>query len=190
MRVSMVMPSVSASSHSVNGRAPVSESADVLEPADEFGELAGQFDAVAADVVERQRVVDPGVRVVGHRDAGQDAVDTETPGVVHEVDVVRPRDAAGRSPTGCSTARTQSVMDSRSSSVKPNRARTGAASAMLSTSLAVTLPSANASNCEATPSSGLVWISERSASLTRSRWAGCAPCTTSPSPKSATISGA
>ena len=56
-------------------------------------------------------------------------------------------------------------MASRSSSVKPNRARTGAASAMLSTSLAVTLPPASASNCEARPSSGLVWISERSASL-------------------------
>ena len=61
--------------------------------------------------------------------------------------------------------RTQRVMDSRSSSVKPNRARTGAASAMLSTSLAVTLLPASASNCAARPSSGLVWTSERSASL-------------------------
>ena len=61
-----------------------------LEPADEFGELAGQFDAVAADVVQRQGVADPGVRVIGHRDAGQYPVDTETPRVVHEVNVIRP----------------------------------------------------------------------------------------------------
>ncbi len=76
----------------------------MFEPADEFGELPGQLDFVAADVVERQRVVDPGVRVVGHRDAGQDAVDTETPCVMDEVDVVRLADVPGRSPTGCSPA--------------------------------------------------------------------------------------
>ena len=74
--------------------------------------------------------------------------------------------------------------------MKPNRARTGAACARLSTSLAVTRPPASASSCDATPSSGLVWTSERSASRTRSRCAGCAPFITSPSPKSATISGA
>ncbi len=65
--------------------------------------------------------------------------------------------------------RTQRVMSSKSSSVKPKRARTGAAWAKLSTSLAVTLLPASGSNCEATPSSGLVWISERSASRTRKR---------------------
>ena len=86
--------------------------------------------------------------------------------------------------------RTQRVMSSRLSSVKPKRARTGAACARLSTSLAVTLLPARPSSCVATPSSGLVWTSERSASRIRSRCAGCAPCRTSPSPKSALISGA
>ena len=86
-------------------RARAGERVDrALQPADEFGELAGQFDAVAADVVEGQRGVDPGVRVVGHRDAGQHPVDAETPGVVDEVDVIRPTVLLDRSPTGCSPA--------------------------------------------------------------------------------------
>ncbi len=87
-------------------------------------------------------------------------------------------------------SRTQSPIASRSSSVKPNRNRTGPASARLSTSLAVARPPASASSCVATPSSGLVCVSARSASFTRSRWAGCAPLTMSPRPKPATISGA
>ena len=45
----------------------------------------------------------------------------------------------------------------------------------MSTSLAVARPPASVSSCDATPSSGLVWTSERSASRTRSRCAGCAP---------------
>ena len=82
------MPSVSAVSQSRSGRAPVERVDRPLQPVDELGELPGEFDAIAADVVERQRRVDPGVRVVGHRDAGQHAVDAETPSVVHEVDAV------------------------------------------------------------------------------------------------------
>ncbi len=62
---------------------------DVLQPVDVLGELAGEFDAVAADVVERQGGVDPGVRVVGHRHSREDAVDAETPCVLDEVDAVR-----------------------------------------------------------------------------------------------------
>ena len=62
---------------------------DVLQPVDVLGELAGEFDAVAADVVERQGGVDPGVRVVGHRHSGEDAVDAETPCVLDEVDAER-----------------------------------------------------------------------------------------------------
>ena len=59
-----------------------------LQPVDELGELTGQLDPVAADVVERQRRPDPRVCVVGHGDAGEYAVDAETPCVVHEVDAV------------------------------------------------------------------------------------------------------
>ena len=69
-------------------------------------------------------------------------------------------------------SRTQSAIASRSSSLKPNRNRIGAASARLSTSLAVARPPARSSSCAATPSSGLVWVSARSASLTLSRCAG------------------
>ena len=62
---------------------------DVLQPVDVFGELAGELHAVAADVVERQGGVDPGVRVVGHRNSREDTVDAETPCVLDEVDAVR-----------------------------------------------------------------------------------------------------
>ena len=61
----------------------------MLQPVDVLGQLARELDAVAADVVERQRGVDPGVRVVGHRHAREDAVDAETPCVLDEVDAVR-----------------------------------------------------------------------------------------------------
>ena len=61
----------------------------MLEPVDVFGESARQFDAIAADVVERQCGVDPGVRVVGHRHPREDAVDAETPSVLDEVDAER-----------------------------------------------------------------------------------------------------
>ena len=59
----------------------------------QFGEPAGQFDAVAADVVQRQGLVDPGLRVVGECHTGQDPVHSELPGVVHEVHAER--DAMG-----------------------------------------------------------------------------------------------
>ena len=74
---------------------------DVLQAVDVLGQLARELDAVAADVVERQGGVDPGVRVVGHRHAGEDAVDAETPCVLDEVDAVRLGGARGRSPSGC-----------------------------------------------------------------------------------------
>ena len=62
---------------------------DMLQPVDVLGQPARELDAVAADVVERQGGVDPGVRVVGHRHAREHAVDAETPGVLDEVDAVR-----------------------------------------------------------------------------------------------------
>ena len=74
--------------------------------------------------------------------------------------------------------------------MNPKRARTGAACARLSTSLEVARPPARASSCDATPSSGLVWTSDRSARRTRSWCAGCTPLIMSPRPKPATISGA
>ena len=61
----------------------------MLQSVDVFGQLACELDAVAADVVERQGGVDPGVRVVGHRNSGEDAVDAETPCVLDEVDAER-----------------------------------------------------------------------------------------------------
>ena len=160
-----------------------------LQPVDEFGELAGQLDPIAADIVEGQRGVDPGVRVVGHRDAGQHPVDAEPPGVVDEVDpegptvllVEAPPDVGLADPAGDAF---QIVVGE----AEPGAHRRGLA--RLSTSLAVTLPPASASNCDAVPSSGFVCSSERSASRTLSRCAGCARGTTSPSPKSAIISGA
>ena len=62
-------------------------------------------------------------------------------------------------------SRTQSAMASRSSSLKLKWLRTGPASARLRTSLAVARPPASVSSCDATPSSGLVCVSARSASL-------------------------
>ena len=55
------------------------------EPFDVLGEPARDVDAVAADIVERQRGVDPGVRVVGHRDTCEDPVQSEPPCVLGEV---------------------------------------------------------------------------------------------------------
>ena len=60
----------------------------VLEPVDEFGQPARQLDPVAAHVVERKGGVDPGLRVVGERHPGQDAVQPEPPGVVDEAQSV------------------------------------------------------------------------------------------------------
>src|SRR5581483_4554978 len=60
----------------------------LVQPNDEFGKLAGQLHPVAADVVEGDGLADPGTGVVGHGDAGEHAVDPETPCVVDEVDAV------------------------------------------------------------------------------------------------------
>ena len=83
------MPEASADSQSPSGPDAGQCVDDVLQSADVLGEPAGQFDAVAADVVQRQGGVDPGVRIVGHRHPGQHPVETETPSVVHEVDAER-----------------------------------------------------------------------------------------------------
>ena len=56
------------------------------QPVDVLGEPAGQLDPVAADVVERQRGAEPGLRVVGQRDAGEHAVEAEPPGVLEVAD--------------------------------------------------------------------------------------------------------
>ena len=60
----------------------------LLQAGAELGKPPGQFDAVAADIVERQGGVDPGLRVVGQRHPGQNPVEPEPPGVVDEVDSV------------------------------------------------------------------------------------------------------
>ena len=76
----------SASSHSASGRVPSSESVTHgRSRSNVFGEPAGEFDPVAADVVERQRGAQPCLRVIGHGDPGQDPVQPETPGVLHEL---------------------------------------------------------------------------------------------------------
>ena len=61
----------------------------------------------------------------------------------------------------------------RSSSVKPNRRRTGSAEARSSTSVAVTRPPASSTRTAARLSRGLVLDGARSARRTRSRCAGC-----------------
>ncbi len=88
-RVSAVMPSASVLSHCAQRLGAGERLDDVLQPCrTNSASRPGQFDAVAADVVQRQRGADPGVRIVGHRDPGQDAIEAEPPGVVDEVDVV------------------------------------------------------------------------------------------------------
>ena len=82
------MPSSSAVSHSRNGFSAGEGIDDVLQPVDVLGQPARELDAVAADVVERQRGLDPGARVVGHRHPREHAVDAETPCVLDEVDAV------------------------------------------------------------------------------------------------------
>ena len=57
---------------------------DLADPGDQLGDPSGEVDAVAADVVERQRHVEPGPRVLAHGDAGQDPVEAELPGVVDD----------------------------------------------------------------------------------------------------------
>ncbi len=59
-----------------------------VQALDVFGQSAGEFDAVTADVVERECGVQPRMRVVGHRHARQYPVDAETPSVLEEVDAV------------------------------------------------------------------------------------------------------
>ena len=83
------MPSASAVSQSPQRPCAVERIDGPLQPVDVLGEPAGQLDAVAADVVERQRRADPRVRVVGQRHASQHPVDAETPSVVDEVDAER-----------------------------------------------------------------------------------------------------
>ena len=129
------------------------------------------------------------LRVVGHRHAGEHPVEAEPPGVLEVADaeglavlgVEAPADAGLADPVG---------EVSRSSSTKPNRRRTGGAWARSSTSLAVARLPATSSSWAATPSSGLVRDSARSASWTRSRCAGWPPSTTSPRPNAAVMSGA
>ena len=61
---------------------------DGLQTCAELRQPTGQFDAVAADVVERQGGLDPGLRVIRQCHPGQDPVQPEPPGVVDEVDAV------------------------------------------------------------------------------------------------------
>ena len=166
------MPSVSACSQCASGWSPVSASTVRCNRSTNSASWPASSTRLLPTSSSGSVDADPGVRVVGHRDAGQDPVDAETPGVVHEVDADTGCRCSWSKPQRTFACRTQRVTSSRSSSVKPKRARTGAACARLSTSLAVTRLPASASSCDATPSSGLVWTSERSASRTRSRCAG------------------
>ena len=72
----------------VEGPEPVVERAGagqpvgrVAQPVDVLGEPPDQVDLRAADVVEREGPVEPGRGVVGERDAGEQPVETELPGV-------------------------------------------------------------------------------------------------------------
>ena len=80
--------------------------------------------------------------------------------------------AAWSSPQRTPAFLTHSESRLRSSSWKPNRRRTGPRDAKSSTSETVTRASARSSRRLSTLSTGLVWRSERSASLTFNRWAG------------------
>ncbi len=90
---------------------------------------------------------------------------------------------------------THRLTRSSSSSLKANRRRQASVAARSSTSEAVTRPPLSSSRAPATASSGLVLVSARSASLTRSWWAGwptsgvCA-AVVGPRPNPAEISGA
>ena len=59
------------------------------QPVDVLGEPAGQLDPVAADVVERECGAEPGLGVVGQRDAGEHPVEAEPPGVLEVADAER-----------------------------------------------------------------------------------------------------
>ena len=62
-------------------------------------------------------------RVVGHRDAEQDPVEPEAPGVLEVADTERLRGGRRRTPTGCRTRAPSRPCVSRSSSTKPKRRR-------------------------------------------------------------------
>ncbi len=165
-------------------------SVTALEPVEALGEPAGEVDAGAADVVERERRAEEPVGVVADRHPGEHPVEAEAPGVLHvalqaERLAVLPR----RRPSGCRRFSTQPVIVSRSESVNPKRRRTGPAASRSSTRLASARPPARSSSWPTTASSGLVWVSERSASRTRSWWPGCRR-RPSPMPKAAATSGA
>ena len=96
------------------------------------------------------------------------------------------------SPQRMPLARTHSSSRAMSSSSRPKRRRTGSRSTRSSTCEAVSRSPASSSRRATTPSSGLVWRSDRSAS--RTRRSGGAPSTGStsspPAPNVAWISGA
>ena len=102
------MPCSSAVSHSPQRLCAGERGDDVLKAVDVLGQPARELDAVAADVVERQRGLDPGPRVVGHRHPGEHPVDAETPCVLDEVDAVglavfaveAPADVGSAAPSG------------------------------------------------------------------------------------------
>lgn len=76
-------------SHSAKGRSAAQRGHRGVELRDELREAAGQLDPIAAHIVERQRGTQPGMRVLGQCHPGKYPIDTETPGVVQEVDAVR-----------------------------------------------------------------------------------------------------
>ena len=73
-----------------DGRQPVGDRVAAVEPVghlaepvEALGEPAGEVDAGAADVVERQRRTEEPVGVVADRHPGEDPVEAEAPGVLH-----------------------------------------------------------------------------------------------------------
>ena len=73
----------------------------VAEPVDQLGEPAGEVDGVAADVVERQDVLEEPLAVLGHRHADEHAVEPPAPGVgVDRVELVTAGGARRRGPSG------------------------------------------------------------------------------------------
>ena len=147
-----------------------------VEPVDQLGQPAGEVDVAAADVVERQRRAEVAVVVAAHRDAEQHPVEAGPPGVVRRTrSILNARALPASRPQRTPASATQPATRSRSSSSKPNRRRHRLGAGQVE-HLGGGDPAAGEldQRRRRPPSSGLVLRSARSASRTRSRWAGCA----------------
>ena len=145
-----------------------------VQPVDELGEPAGQLEVAVAARRRRAARRRPGGgrartwpppaapgRCRPPRCSGAEAAEPE---VAPVLGVVPPPDAGLADPPGDALQRVVAEAEP---------ARTGSAPARSRTWVAVSRPRTSSTSCAATPSSGLVAASERSASRTRSWWAGC-----------------